>query len=411
MRCRRCHTKLDSSKKMCPVCGTLVRKKRGKVKLAPQAGAGNKIAMPMNNIFSRMASLFESKILIAVIALLVIVAAVVTMIATGAFDGCSCSCGGDDTYEEIGSVSVNSATVSREYYIGTTLYYVSGNNLMSLDDNGTTTVVAAGSGIGGVTADSENVYYLQGGDIWVSPLEKPLTVSDDPAAKYASTRIVGATASGSDAGVTSVTGYALIEGGICYWGPAEGGTAIYTHSFSSGGRRMLFTGPCANIQCYRGKVYYVSQGAADSGVLHSIGLDSGETSVVYDETQVKYYALSDGNAMIYSDDEESGVLSRVKLRSGEVSDQWRTERFQGMAANDSYIYYHTTSGDGSALYRMEAGGSESVKIFYDGGKIRLCGIAGDYFSLWVGLTDSDNPYSGASYYIFNSETREQIALA
>ena len=38
MRCRRCHTKLAPGKKTCPVCGTLVRKRRGSVKLATTAG-------------------------------------------------------------------------------------------------------------------------------------------------------------------------------------------------------------------------------------------------------------------------------------------------------------------------------------------------------------------------------------
>ncbi|MBE6759768.1 MAG: hypothetical protein E7554_06730, partial [Ruminococcaceae bacterium] len=51
-RCSRCHARLDGSRKTCPYCGTMVRKRRGNVKVASSVSSGGRGGV--SNVFDRV---------------------------------------------------------------------------------------------------------------------------------------------------------------------------------------------------------------------------------------------------------------------------------------------------------------------------------------------------------------------
>lgn len=91
MRCHRCHSKIDPGRKTCPNCGTLVRKRRGSVTLAPEAG-GAKLTAFFKNVGSKMNLDIDINPKV-VLLFAIIVAAVLLIFGVARCDGCS-ECGG-----------------------------------------------------------------------------------------------------------------------------------------------------------------------------------------------------------------------------------------------------------------------------------------------------------------------------
>jgi len=327
----------------------------------------------------------------------------------------SCASCENDNKAEDGTVyepRLNGGKMGTAYYYDSTLYYVSGDSLKSVDSSGKTTVESVGSAITNVCADDTYIYYLQFGNVWRTPREKPLTASDDPAVKYAAERILNATVSGSDAGVTRVIGFSVEDNIISYWGlAAQGGYNILSRPIDGYTGTLLHSGELTNVQVYRGCIYFVSRDEADNGILYSISASTGEKKAIT-ESAVSHYVLSSGCAYVCNYIEGKNNLTQISLSSGKVRNRWVIGDIEGMIANDNWIYYYVNNDmTGGDIYRMKPGTGKATRLFHDSNRISLAGIAGDYFSVYTntGLTAADR-LTNAVFYIFNAETGERIPL-
>lgn len=453
MRCQRCHAKVDPGRKTCPTCGTVVRKRRGSVTLAPEVG-GTKLQAALKKIGTRFDIDIDPKVVLLAIVIILALALFITFAqcngcmsckgcsscdsctscascgsaascascgscascnscaSCGSCTACgSCTCGGSEETEELsgGKGLLNAPSLSNEYYHKGTLYYIDGNNLVALSDSGVVSIVAAASGMSSVYADDTNVYYLKDGSIWAAPITKPATISDDPDDRYAAKRILNATVSGSDAGVRAIYGYGITNDWICYWGPDRADSfVIGCKPLEGGAARVLNTGSYHMVQCYDGSVYFLGRDEADYGILYRIRLDTGEKTVVFNE-KVYYFTLSQGCVYPITWINKTATLYRVNVDNGEVVRQWEIDELSGILANDSHIFYCVNDSRGGNIYRMAPDGTGRQNIFYDSSTIQLTGVCGKYFSLYTDLDmKSDKRYENAVYYVIDSATGEKI---
>ncbi len=300
--------------------------------------------------------------------------------------------------------------MSTEYWHGSTLYYLDGENLMSMKQGGSTAVEVSGAAMSNICADDTYIYYLQYGNVWSTPREKPLTVSDDPEEKYAAVRVLNATVSGSDAGINRVTGFSVDNGVMTYWGlNSNGNYSILARPVGSYSSTLLHSGQITNVQVYRDCVYFVSREEADNGILYSVSSTTGEKKAVFDKA-VNFYALSSGSAYVCRYIEGKNTLIQINLANSKIKNSWVIGEIDGMIANDRWVYYYTNNNmTGGDIYRMEPASGEAVRIFHDSNRIMLTGVAGDCFGVYTntGSTPEDR-LTHATYYIFNAETRERI---
>lgn len=329
----------------------------------------------------------------------------------GGCGSCSDCSGNEKQTESQYAPSLNGSKASNEYYDGSSLYYFSGGNLMELSDEGTTSIIAAGGNMTNICADDEYVYYLQSGNIWATPKEKPLMVTDDPQEKYASVRLINATVSGSDAGVVRVGGFGIYNDVICYWGVNSSGVYnIFARNKGEYSSTLLHSGALTNVQVYGGMVFFVSRDEADSGILYCVSIIDGSKKALT-QSAIGHYAVSGGNAYCCSYVNGENALSQINLQTAEVTNRWTIGMVEGLAANDNWIYYYSNTAEaGGDIYRIKPGSDEAERIFHDASRIMLVGVAGDCFSVYTDLgATAEDRLTNAHYYIFNSKTREQIS--
>lgn len=105
MRCHRCHSKIDPGRKMCPVCGTLIKKPRGAFSVSRQAGGSifGEISYSLGRLFDSV----NIKIILAVICGMILMAVVMTTFRCGSCDrsGGFSSCGTPSSCAALAGVS------------------------------------------------------------------------------------------------------------------------------------------------------------------------------------------------------------------------------------------------------------------------------------------------------------------
>ncbi len=419
MRCRRCHTTLSPGKKTCPVCGTLVLKRRGSVRLSTAAGGS-----VLDNFLYR----FDMrKILLAVIALAA-AAGIVYMFASGCVscEGCtacsscascascnscaSCASCFSCAEKEIKSksLSLNSSKMCDMYYHNGTLFYAADGSLVAMNDNGDSAAIAAGVNPGDVCADDAYVYYRDGSSIWRTPQEKPMTTEDDP---YASVCLLST--EGEDAAVSRIDGFTVYNGVMVYWGVGENGEySIRSRMTEGSADERLYSGALANIQSYKGYLYFSSRAEEESGFIYRVSILNGAVERVTDYP-VGHYALCADSlyACRYMDGKDA--LLRIGIDAdnmGKILSRWIIGKIDGMFANDSYIYYYiNTESEGGDIFRMQPGETKAKRVFYDDSIIMMTGVSGDFFSVYTDLGETaEERYTNAAHYIFNSAKQEQI---
>lgn len=398
MRCKRCHTKLTPGKKTCPVCGTLVVKRRGSVRLATSAGGS-----PLGAFGDALSRIDGRKVLATLAAAAAIVCAVLMIAGCGSCESC-----GNSENESGCTTRLNDGKTSTEFYADGSLYYVNGEKLVAFD--GSTSVVAHNAkAMSNICVAGDNIYYLQYGNVWTVPRDAPIT-ADDTGSESSAVMLLNATDSGSDIGVTRVTGFTVEDRLLCYWGTdSQGSYSIMTRNLDNGQTTLLHSGQLTNVQVYRDSIYYVSRNDADSGLLYRVSFVTGEKAAVTDSA-INFYALSSGYAFVCRYVEGENTLFQISLSSGAAKKSWIIGEIDGVLANDNWIYYYTNSDmTGGDIYRIKPGESKATRIFHDSNDIMLAGIAGDYFAVYtkIGATPEDR-LTNAKYYIFNAETRERV---
>ncbi len=398
-RCTRCHARLDSHHKNCPYCGTMVRKPRGNVRVAPSVGTGGVLSN-----FTLPA--LTGKHLLVIAAVIVVIIIFFSALGCGSCAACqSCttcaSCGACSACESCGSCSscgscaacekvepaLNGANFHCEYHYGDTLYYVEDNRLMALEDGmDTGRPLVSGAGIRCVYADGEYVYYTSSGKILCTPAD--LQTTEGEALSGGRVLLDPLTV-----GLQTINGFALAgEDELCYWGQdADGIKSIHIISRDGQGQpRVLYTGKYSNVQCYRGGVYFASGEEGTEGYIVRTDMATGNRRLMY-ESKAAYYVLSAGQLVVCElpmlEDGSPADYSRLIYIDPETREETarfdRFPRIRGIAANDEWIYYVRYENDNkeTCVYRFRDGGQTHQQVFRKQGTYRLYGVAGSYFSL------------------------------
>ncbi len=462
MRCRRCHSKIDPTKKMCPVCGTLIRKPRGAVKLAPEAG-GNKVLSAAIDVKRKMSSINPKIVLAVVCGILLIVVMALTFNCAdcgeqdnSGFSSCSgcsscSSCSSCGSCNSCGSCSScdssesndskpetvkprkstsscsgnavvydkleNSVANGREFVKDGVLYYADSTGIHAMNVKGELTLVTPGSSINSIYVNSTHVYYLMAGNLWRSPIEKPIVVDGDDKARYASEKLLDATASGSDIGVDRIHGFSVDGNKIVYWGSTPSDSfSICTRDVTTGAGDVIYSGKVAQVQYYRSRVFFLSRNDEDFNTAYSVDISTKERIQLFDGA-VTYFALCDGSLFAYTwtDDAKDGVpahLYKIDVDTLSVLGSWQFVSIRGMMGNDSYVYYYRNNADGTSnVCLLSPDVKENKEIFFNQGAIQLNHIAGSYFSVYTGVDETaENRLAGASYYIINTGSGEKILI-
>lgn len=411
-RCSRCHARLDGHRKTCPYCGTMVRKRRGNVKVAASVGQSG-IGGAISNI--TLPALTGKHLLVGA-AVLVTLIIILTMLGCGSCTACSScsSCGGASACSSCtacdscgscsscaeggdGELSVNGTSYKCEYHYGSTLYYVEGEYLMALEDGFETgRIVAGGKGIECIYADADYVYYIISGRVLRTPLNGQ-SVSDGDV-PLGSIYIDPA-----NVGLEKINGFALAgKDELCFWGQkSDGGKVVCMTSLDEPeNSRTIYSGNYFNVQCYRGGVFLVSGEELTNGQIIRIDMETGSPRIMFEQKSA-YYTLHNGNLLVDVTEQPtdgtwatSSELIYIDIRSGkELS---RFESFpviKGLAANDQWVYYAAedqVTGQ-TLVYRFSGEGESHQLVFRKAGSYRLYGVSGSYFSL----------YGEKAYYICN----------
>ena len=392
-KCSRCHARLEAGARTCPYCGTMVRKPRGNVRMAPSVGVDgllDRIRLPA----------LTGKHLLAALGVIVTVLIFVLLLTCDSCSGCgscsagescsscsSCSscasCGGEEE-----KLLANGAGYHCEYHYNSTLYYVDGDRLIALEDGMESGRVAvAGRGIECVYVDDNYIYYIIDGRIFRAPVNT-YAVSDGDA-PVGSVHLDPA-----DVGLERINGFALSgEDELCYWGQtADGGKVICVIDRDRPGEpRMVHSGKYSNVQYHEGYVYFASGEEGTKGIVMRTELETGERTVMFD-IKAEYYTFSAGRLIIcvrpVTGDGTPAEYTRliyIDAESGEkLSEFEHFPKIKGLAANDSWVYYSvddTLSGD-TLVYRFAEDGATHQLVFRKAGSYRLYGVAGSYFSLF-----------------------------
>lgn len=434
-RCSRCHAKIDSHRKTCPYCGTLVRKPRGNVRIADPAKPSGVSGL----IESIHLPTIDLKYLLAGVAVVVVAVIVVSALGCGGCSGCSgcsgcascsacafcgsrascsqgcascdscASCASCDSCAKQDDVQrqLNGANYNCEYYANGTLYYVDGDRLLALKDGSESgTVVARSRGIECVYADKNYAYYIISGTVWRAPLNASAPSGSD---EGYSERLLDPQTESETLGVKVIKGFALTDDGeICYWGETPDDIKIIccVDPSDKAARRTLFMGRYSNVQVYRGGVYFASGEEETKNNVIRVDLATGEQRTLFDGS-ANYFALTDGRlAVCVIDKPEDGspaesarLLYIDPLTGEEVGGFERFPVIRSLKANDEWVYYTAEQRDADVteVYRFRNNGEENELIFRSEGSLSLYGIAGDYFSL----------YGKNVYYICSKERMPQ----
>ena len=405
MRCKRCHTKLDPTKKMCPNCGTLVRKKRGSVKIASTAGVGPMWLSRLQDILNRIPqrTFYMGTAVIAALLMLLIVVGCMSCAGclscadcSSSCSGCSSSCSGcssckEDASSASGNAQEKTPEVKKNEKLNTggkicvfddCLYYVTGTTVMRSDASGETVVTTINyENSGALDTDGVNLYYLDSGSLW--RLAYGGTTASD---SMPVTRCVVRAMSEKDAvsGFVSVTGYGILETEkLCCWGAAsDGSIRICTVDASGGALTEITRGSFSNPRYYDGAVYYYDNA---TGQLSRTKLETGGNESLGIAYNSAGYAIG-GGFVYYCKTGANGTntLWRMKL-SDMTESEWFTEDpyIVGIMANDRYVCFWTLLPEGGDLYRYGHDGS-GERFKSSASALSLNCIAGDYMLLLDG---------------------------
>ncbi len=401
-RCSRCHARLDGNRKTCPYCGTMVRKRRGNVKVAASVGTSG-----VSGVLDRITlPALSGKHLLVIAAVIVAVIIAIAAVGCDSCAGCSscgsacsaCSfCGSCSSCSSCGACAscgaesgekrLNGSNFNCEYYYDSTLYYVDGDRLMALEDGmNAGQPVLSGSGIKCVYVDEDNIYYIVSGRIFSSPVGlKAVSGSDLPTGTVLFEPV--------DLGMETINGFALSgDDEMCVWGQKADGEKIICVTDRSGPDkvRTVHTGKYSNVQCYGDSVYFASGEESTNGYIVRVDLSTGSRNTVFGQ-KANYFTLSGGKLLAcVMESTEGGAQTATStlvcvdmLTGNQLPGFFDFPRIRGIAANDQWIYYLVEDSDAgqTLVYRFNGDGSNHQLVFRKLGSYRLYGVAGDYFSL------------------------------
>ena len=408
-RCSRCHARLDGNRKTCPYCGTMVRKRRGNVKVSSSVRSGG-----VGGIFDNISlPALTGKHLLAIAAVVAVVLIVIFALGCGSCGSCgSCSscaacsscgesctaCSACASCGESGDIQrLNGANYNCEYYRDGVFYYVDGDRLMALEDGmDAARTLVSGNGIECIYADDDNIYYIISGKVLSAPVGiRSVSDGDVPPGSVL--------LEPAKLGLEKINGFAPAgEDELCFWGQKPEGEKIIgiIDRSGEGKARTLHTGKYSNVQCDGSAVYFASGEESTAGYVYRIDFNSGDSKVMFG-SKADYYTISGGELIVClltkNEDgtpTENAELIYISTLTGEQRTGFESfPRIRGLAANDQWVYYvldDTISGH-TLIYRFAENGKTHQLVFRKAGSYRLYGVAGSYFSV----------YGDDVYYICN----------
>lgn len=397
---------------MCPNCGTLVRKKRGNVKIASTAGVGPSWLINFVDNINRI----SPKILLAAVACILLVVILIMSFSCGSCAGCgscdacsSCgSCAGCGSCAACNDSASGSAkpepTQTKANQLNTGgmicvdenyLYYVSGSAVMRSGNGGDTVLLRLESGeISAINTDGVNLYYIQDGSLWRLPFDATMAQDSAPVPRCI-VRKIDETDQISQ--YISISGYNIVDKEkLCCWGVSTSGSVRISTVDSYGAQlTTIAEGNFSNPKYYNGAVYFYDN---STGKLNRVSLGDKKRTALDINYESSGYAL--GGGYIYfceARQDGSKVLCRMSVSGGKKTEWYVGDPYiVGIMANDKAVCFWTSRPEGSDLFRYGHDGN-GARFDSKAHAVSMSCMAGDYMLL---LDDGKlRLYDGAGNYI------------
>ncbi len=393
MRCKRCHATISEGRKSCPNCGTLIRKKRGSITLSSQSGVDvNPFADWINDtVYNiKMAVRRDSRILILMVAVPLVILGAVLLISCGASScSCSCSCDSGRSAKIRYQAMENSREPSLQCAVGDTLYYVAEGTIMSRSGDETYRSIYNSISATDLQSDGKYLYFREGNVIKRIENGKTYVSGDNSADTVLDFS--------SDENFT--LGYFVAEGKVYYYLREEG--SEFATLYSDG---PVFSGAADEFGYMKGRIYYTVSATDASYDICSVNTDGTDTKTVVREVQD--YQLGGGYIYAVVADSE-GIRYLVRYdEAGKELAKWNIGAMTGgelstIAANDTWVCIAVDLEKGSVVYRLEHNTTDIAVVFPFSDRIRLTGVSGDWYAFESTATDEDGKTT-VDYSIRNS---------
>lgn len=392
MRCKRCHAVIAEGRKSCPNCGTLVRKKRGNITLSSQSGVQvNRFADGISDgIYNlRMAIRRDSRILILIVAVPLVLLGSILLISCGASScSCSCSCGGEHEKTAQFEARYNSYKPSYQYALGETLYYISDGSIMSRTADESYKHIYDCASATDLQADDKYIYFRENNKVRRIELGKTAVSGTD----------IAETVLDFSSDENYTLGYFIADGEM-YYTLTESGSDLTT-LYSD---RTLLCGEYTDFGYMNGRIYYTVSDSDVTRSLHCVNTDGTDEKLIV--SSMDDYQLGGGYIYTVSDVSGNKILSRMD-KDGITVMEWDITALTGgelhsIAANDMWLCFVNTSEEGSVVYRIEHDSVDINSVFAYSDKIELTGVSGDWYA-FESIEYEDGQETGRTYSVRNS---------
>lgn len=416
MRCRRCHTVFDDNRKACPNCGTLVRKRRGHVKLSPDSGVKvNPIVEFLEDAIMKYKKWLkqDSRALpISIGAPVLLIGLIILLFSLPSCTSCT-TAPVSGTKAEYSALE-NSRRASPQFLTENGLCYISGDSLLLTSAEGMVRTIITEPGMSELYASGDFVYYKKDGALLRVSTATPLTLPGEEPPQAISEPVLSV--SGSD-----LNEYLVAEGEVYCRVTDTGGESRLLHVLPDLSVETLMTGRFEQLGYYKGRLYYCREHTdpemntvENSEYIYSSLLDGSDERIVIDGQILHNYELG-GGYLYYSglkkDDTgaEHLVMCRYSLSTQTVTRMWAVDGLISYAASDSHLCYVIRDARGDSYYRVTHDSDEAQNIFFSANTTLLTGVSGNWFGFYDNLSAGENPYEEAKYYLVNSETSSIIS--
>lgn len=408
MRCKRCHAKLENGRKTCPYCGTLVRKRRGNIKLAAESGVEiNPFADFVSDTVYKIQTAVrrDRRIIPAAAAALILLIFIISLISCA--PSCSCACTGRKKEVKTGDFGIlyDSRAASLQTSNKDGLYCIVSDSVIMRSSDESYRTLCTEVSASCIAGDETYIYICKPDGIYkIDPQQIYMTPGD------VSAKVVDC----SGDPLFALVDCTAADGILLYKMRELGGSSVslYVSDTVAGTTTLVAGGNIDDAGFMGGRVYYCR---TDAGVktLYSCGCDgTDEKAVVSDIADYElgggyiYYTVPETDAS----PTDARVLVRLKASSAKEVCRWDIPELTGgnlrsFKANDMWLCICAGSDDGDSIYRIEHDSPDLKRIAYFSKRVELTAVSGNWYAFMYNVDlSAEDPYANARYTIRDSLT-------
>lgn len=423
VRCHRCRTLYDSSKKACPNCGTLIRKKRGSFKLSPQSGVE---VNPVVDFINERTHQFRTwmrhdtraGVILAVSAIAVILAIVLLSVScsSGCFSCASCAEGTNVDQSGILSTTdyahvLNSSRAARQYATAEGIYYITEGKIIfrSSDGNLRTVYTAAeDEELAMLQAYGDYVYFSDGVSIYRVGTEVSAALPGSEPVLPAPEQLL-------DGQTIALEEYFLAEN-MLYYVTLDGEDVRTLWLLDNGLSQKIVSGQISRISYYEGALYYCMLSSEDSETyLYTCDMSGGNSRIVIEGQPLHEYEIGAGSVYFTAlRQSENGtvqqMLCRYSLFEEKIVKMLAVNSVVSYRISDDWVCFVTRTESGDTVKRVGLDLSSPTIIITSQHTTQLTGISDDWFGLYDKVEMQQTDPTAVDYYLVNSITGEVVVL-